>query len=72
VRPSDVEPPETPLPAIVEPAPVLSTEVLTPRARDNVQAGEEHPPHEHRRPWVRAGVAAAAGLAMLRILRSRR
>jgi hypothetical protein len=72
VRPSDVEPPETPLPAIVEPAPVLSTEVLTPRARDIVQAGEEHPPDEHRRPWVRAGVAAAAGLAMLRILRSRR
>jgi hypothetical protein len=71
VRPSDVEP-ATPLPAIVEPAPVLSTEVLTPRKRDVVHAGEEHPPDEHKRPWVRAGVAAAAGLAMLRILRSRR
>jgi len=85
VRPSDAAPPaepalpagpETPppttLPAVVAPAPVLSTEVVTPRPRDIVHAGQEHPPEEHRRPWVRAGVAAAAGLAMLRILRSRR
>jgi hypothetical protein len=64
--------PEESLPAIVEPAPAISTEVLTPRPRDIVHAGEEHSPEEHRRPWVRAGVAAAAGLAMLRILRSRR
>jgi hypothetical protein len=64
--------PQESLPAIVEPARVSSTEVLTPRPRDIVRAGEEHPPEEHRRPWVRAGVAAAAGLAMLRILRSRR
>ena len=64
VRPGE----PAPLLAIVEP----STEVLTPRPRDIVHAGEEHPPEEHRRPWVRAGVAAAAGLAMLRILRSRR
>jgi hypothetical protein len=81
IRPSDVEPPAqpappaepaTPPPAAVVPAPVLSTEVLTPRPHDIVHAGQEHPPEEHRRPWVRAGVAAAAGLAMLRILRSRR
>jgi hypothetical protein len=64
IRPGE----RAPLPAVVEP----STEVLTPRPRDIVHAGEEHPPEEHRRPWVRAGVAAAAGLAMLRILRSRR
>jgi len=75
VRPSDVEPPAEPAPAATLPAvvaPVLSTEVVTPRPRDIVHAGQEHPPEEHRRPWVRAGVAAAAGLAMLRILRSRR
>lgn len=70
--PPDEPPPPALPPAIVEPAPVLSTEVLTPRTRDVVHAGQEHPPDEHRRPWVRAGVAAAAGLAMLRILRSRR
>jgi hypothetical protein len=72
VRPEPETPPPASLPAIVEPAPVLSTEVLTPRPRDIVHAGEEHPPEEHRRPWVKAGVAAAAGLAVLRILRSRR
>jgi len=75
VRPSDVEPPAEPAPAATLPAvvaPVLSTEVVTPRPRDIVHAGQEHPPEEHGRPWVRAGVAAAAGLAMLRILRSRR
>jgi hypothetical protein len=66
--PAEAEsPPPAPLPA-----PVPSTEVLTPRPRDVVHAGEEHPPDEHRRPWVRAGVAAAAGIAVLRILRSRR
>jgi hypothetical protein len=70
VRP-DTPPPASP-PAVIEPAGVLSTEVLTPRPRDIVHAGEEHPPDEHRRPWVKAGVAAAAGLAVLRILRSRR
>jgi len=64
--------PAASLPAIAAPAPVLSTEVLTPRPRDVVHAGEEHPPDEQRRPWVRAGVAAAAGIAVLRILRSRR
>jgi hypothetical protein len=64
--PESPPPPALP-PAVVEPAPVL-----TPRARDVVHAGEEHPPDEHRRPWVKAGVAAAAGLAVLRILRSRR
>jgi hypothetical protein len=64
-------PPASP-PAVVAPAPVLSTEVLTPRPRDIVHAGEEHPPDEHGRPWVKAGVAAAAGLAVLRLLRGRR
>jgi hypothetical protein len=63
---------ETPPPAVLEPAPVLSTEVLTPRPRDIVHPGQELVPEEHRRPWVKAGVAAAAGLAVLRILRSRR
>ena len=63
---------KTTAPAIVAPAPVLSTEVLTPRPRDIVHPGQEPPPEEHRRPWVKAGVAAAAGLAVLRILRSRR
>jgi hypothetical protein len=62
---------ETPQ-AAIEPAPALSTEVLTPRPRDIVHPGQEPAPQEHGRPWVKAGVAAAAGLAMLRLLRSRR
>ena len=70
VRPGDPEPPPALPPAIVTPA--LSTEVLTPRPRDVILPGQEHPPEEHRRPWVAAGVAAAAGLAVLRVLRSRR
>jgi hypothetical protein len=64
-------PPASP-PAVLAPAPALSTEVLTPRPRDIVHAGEEHPPDQHGRPWVKAGVAAAAGLAVLRLLRGRR
>ena len=68
VPPSEPDTPPTALPpAVVEPAPVL-----TPRPRDIVHAGQQHPPDEHRRPWVKAGVAAAAGLAVLRVLRSRR
>jgi hypothetical protein len=57
------------LPAV---APVAPTEVLTPRPRDVVHPGQELVSEEHRRPWVKAGVAAAAGLAVLRMLRSRR
>ncbi len=72
--PPSESPPAAMPPAVIAPAPapLVSTEVLTPRARDVVHPGQEPPPEEHRRPWLKAGVAAAAGLAVLRILRSRR
>jgi hypothetical protein len=73
IAPDEVEPlPPASPPAVLTPAPVPSTEVLTPRPRDVAHPGQELVPEEHGRPWVKAGVAAAAGLAMLRILRSRR
>jgi hypothetical protein len=59
------EPPRAALPA----APV-STEVVTPREHDVLVPGQGPSEVEHRRPW--AGVAAAAWLAVLRMLRGRR
>jgi hypothetical protein len=52
--------------------PATPHEVLTPRPHDEVHPGEEAATEEHRRPWVKAGLAAAAGLAVLRIVRGRR
>jgi hypothetical protein len=64
---------EAPLaPRSSRPRPCSPPRSLPPRRTTSFQPGRSNPPEEHRRPWVRAGVAAAAGLAMLRILRSRR
>jgi hypothetical protein len=57
-------PPAAQLP--VAPSPV-EPEVLTPRQRDVLVPGTRD-----ERRWIKAGVAAAAGLAALRILRGRR
>jgi hypothetical protein len=61
--------PPVPLPALV---PAAAAGVLTPRSRDVVHPGQAPPDEEGRGRWVKAGVAAAAGIAVLRILRGRR
>jgi hypothetical protein len=53
-------------------APPVAHEVLTPRRRDMLGPGGEPVRRREERRWVTAGVAAAAGLAALRILRGRR
>jgi hypothetical protein len=62
--------PPSPLPAVVPAAGV--PEVLTPRPRDVVHPGHAPAEEEGRGRWVKAGVVAAAGIAVLRILRGRR
>ncbi|WP_028057244.1 hypothetical protein [Candidatus Solirubrobacter pratensis] len=68
-----------PAPAVAsQPAPALvpagPSEVITPRPRDVLQPGQAPPgPEDDRSRWVRrVGVAAAAGLAVLGIIRGRR
>jgi hypothetical protein len=57
------------LPAVVSSG---RAEVLTPRPHDVVHPGLEPAPDADRGRWVKAGIAAAAGLAVLRVLRGRR
>jgi hypothetical protein len=52
--------------------PVVEGGVLTPRRRDVVTPGEEPVGGWDERRLIRVGIAAAAGLAALRILRGRR
>jgi hypothetical protein len=62
--------PREPIPASATLTLAAPAEVLTPRRRDVFAPGEE--PTEPERRWMKAGVAAAAGIAALRILRRRR
>jgi hypothetical protein len=73
-----VPPPETPPPAAsgsslvrAGHAPLSPAEVLTPRPRDVLHPGQESAEDDRAR-WVKVGVAAAAGLAVLGIVRGRR
>jgi hypothetical protein len=68
-RPAPVPPPVSA--ALV---PARPAEVITPRPRDVLHPGQAPPgPEDDRSRWVRrAGVAAAAGLAVLGIIRGRR
>jgi hypothetical protein len=64
--------PRDPIPAGATLTPAAPAEVLTPRPRDVVHPGQEPAPEADVGRWVKVGVAAAAGLAVLRVLRGRR
>jgi hypothetical protein len=64
--------PRTPIPTGATLTPASPPEVLTPRPRDVLHPGGEVVARDDRGRWVKAGVAAAAGLAALGILRGRR
>jgi hypothetical protein len=70
-RPRGAIPAAEPAPPALVPA--GPTEVLTPRPRDVLHPGQEPPEDEaDRGRWVKVGVAAAAGLAVIGIIRGRR